>query len=97
MTSLSSISLRQCTVVRPEAVPALRDGRPPMPACVRGHVQLLQRLPALRSVELVALPFLRDDDFFGIGKLTALTTLLVCASGTIEVRCAGDRGGQQQS
>jgi hypothetical protein len=85
MTSLASVSLRQCTVVRHDDVPPLRDNKRPLPGSVRGHVHLLQQLPALRSVELVAMPYLCDEDFVGIGKLTALTTLLVCASGTIEV------------
>lgn len=95
MASLEALSLRQCDVVESSALPpnrqltmllgtAMRCGtmrRGPM----RGVVPLAEALPGLRSLELVALPGLRDDDFAGLGRLTALTTLLVCASGTVEV------------
>jgi len=95
MNALSSLSLRQCTVVPPHDLPnnPLRSGAALTPDNVRWHVPLLRALPALRSVELVAMPYLRDHDFEGIGGLTQLTTLLVCASGTIEVRvCVGGCG-----
>lgn len=91
MVRLESLSLRQCTVVAPSDVstppgdalgPHLLLGQE---ADMRWHLPLLKALPALRSVELVAVPLLRDEDFAGIGRLTALTSLLVCASGTIEV------------
>lgn len=85
MTCLERLSLRQCTAVPPEpdAGPAGSLRRPP--ASVHWTLPLLQALPALRSVELVSMPWLRDEDFAGIGRLTALTSLLVCASGTMQV------------
>jgi hypothetical protein len=88
MKALESLSLRQCTVVRP--------GIQPHPGAALGpdtlwHAPLLHALPALRSVELVGMPHLRDEDFVGIGALTALTSLLVCASGTVQV-CAWGEG-----
>lgn len=95
MTRMESLSLRQCIVVSPHDL----TGCPPRSSDaltanqVHWHVPLLQALPALRSVELVGMPFLRDEDFTGIGQLTALTTLLVCASGTIEVRRDAEHAG----
>lgn len=91
MTSLASLSMRQCTVVPSYLVPhgRVRAGPvPPVPAARCGTVGLLAALPALRCVELVGMPYLRDEDFGGIGALTQLTSLLVCASGTITVRHA---------
>ncbi|GBF92884.1 hypothetical protein Rsub_05503 [Raphidocelis subcapitata] len=82
MKALESVSLRQCTVVRPDAEPQPLGAWGPE---TWWHAALLRALPALRSVELVGMPHLRDEDFAGIGALTALTSLLVCASGTIEV------------
>jgi hypothetical protein len=86
MASLERLSLRQCTAVPPPdgCEPISRLVQPP--ASIHWHSQLLAALPALRSVELVAMPWLRDEDFAAIGRLTALTSLLVCASGTMTVR-----------
>ncbi|KAI8464223.1 MAG: hypothetical protein J3K34DRAFT_462043 [Monoraphidium minutum] len=89
MTSLERLSLRQCTVAAPPdappPVPGRGRGRAPPPAPEPRALQLLQALPALRGVELVSVPQLRDADFEGIGRLTALTSLLVCASGIMGV------------
>ena len=89
MLRLERLSMRQCTAVPPEDASAPTSSLVHPPAGVHWPLPLLQSLPALRSVELVAMPWLRDEDLAGIGRLTALTSLLVCASGTIQVRGRG--------
>lgn len=97
MKRLSSVSLRQCTVIPPDGLPdnLLHSGAALSPERVHHTAPLLGGLRALRCVELVAMPHLRDADFRAIGHMTALTSLLVCASGNVQVgagRAAGRAG-----